>query len=387
MATPYEPKIKKARASTFFSFLLCGIAVSAWAPMVPLAKQRAGLNEAELGLILLAMGAGAIFTMPVIGPLIQKKGSRTIILISSIITAGILPILAIVDTPVLLALSLFVFGSAIGSLDVAMNAQAVVVQDQVKRHIMSSFHGMFSVGGLIGAMLFGLLVYLKFSPFIAAVLIAVVLIAGALVYIKNLLDHPVQEEKAGFVFQLPKGPVVILGLFCFITFLAEGALLDWSALFLRDDRGFSISMAGSGYAVFSVSMAIMRFSGDNLVHKYGPNFIVFWGATLAAAGLLISVIFPWQAVSIIGFLLIGIGAANIVPVLFSSAGKADPSSPGMALAAVTTMGYAGQLAGPALIGFVAHLSSLPIALGSLAGPLLLVALSFGFRRQASSAGA
>jgi predicted MFS family arabinose efflux permease len=382
-----DRQVKNARTATFLTFLLCGIAVSAWAPMVPLAKQRANLNEAELGLILLCMGAGAIVSMPFIGPVIQKKGSRIVILFSSILAAAMLPLLALADSAILLAVCLFIFGAAVGCLDVSMNSQAVVVQDLVKRHIMSSFHGMFSVGGLAGPFVFGVLVYLGLEPAIAAAVIAIVLLGIALIYSANFLDHPTQAEPSAFAFRFPKGPVILLGIFCFITFLAEGALLDWSALFLRDERGFNVSTAGAGYAVFSVSMAVMRFSGDRLVREIGVSHIVFWGASLSAAGILISVLLPWQAAALIGFLLIGIGAANIVPVLFSSAGKADPSSPDIALAAVTTMGYAGQLAGPALIGFAAHLSTLPVALGLLAAPLLLVALTFSSKRQGASVGA
>lgn len=377
--------VRKARIATLLMFLICGISVSAWAPMVPLAKQRTGINEAELGIILLAMGLGAIVTMPFVGPIIQKTGSRKVIIASSVLAAVILPLLTIVDTPVLLATALFFFGGAMGSLDVSMNAQAVVVQEEMGRPVMSSFHGMFSLGGLVGSIMFGGLLMLSLKPPIAACVISVCLLIIVLTHYKYFLDHSPKEEE-GFAFRLPKGPVVMLGVFCFIVFLAEGALLDWSALFLQNHRGFAISTAGAGYAVFSVAMAVMRFTGDNLVHKFSPQKIVFWGATLATIGLLVSVLLPWQATTLLGFLLIGIGAANIVPVLFSAAGKADIKSPELALAAVTTMGYAGQLAGPALIGFAAHLSSLPVALGLMAAPLLLVALSFTQRKKEPSVG-
>lgn len=382
MRISHDYDVKKARQATLLSFLLCGIAVSTWAPMVPIAKQRTGLNEAGLGLVLLSMGGGAILAMPFIGPIIQKTGSRIIILVSSIVTAAILPLLTLVDTPLLLGIGLFIFGAAIGSLDVAMNAQAVVVQERMKKPVMSSFHGMFSVGGLSGAMIFGLLVLLDLSPLMSATLIAAALILVSVLFYKHFLDHSNNEEKEAFAFRLPKGPVIMLGVFCFIVFLAEGAMLDWSALFLREDRNFSLSMSGVGYAVFSVSMAAMRFTGDRLVHRYGTNKIIFWGAIAAAAGLLIAVMLPFQAAALGGFFLIGIGAANIVPVLFSAAGKADRQAPELALAAVTTMGYAGQLAGPALIGFVAHITTLPIALGLMAAPLLLVALTYTEHRKA-----
>lgn len=387
MTASVDYSIKKARTATHLMFLLCGLAVSAWAPMVPLAKQRTGLNEAGLGVILLAMGGGAIFTMPVVGPLIQRTGSRVIILTSGIVAALMLPVLTLVSTPLLLACSLFVFGASLGCLDVAMNAQAVVVQHRMSRPVMSAFHGMFSVGGLGGAMIFGLLLLAGLTPLLAACVISIALLIIVITRFRHFLDHPANENGGSFKLKLPKGPVLLLGLFCLIAFLAEGALLDWSALFLREDRGFGVSMAGAGYSVFSVAMALMRFSGDRLVHRYGSSKIVFWGAGLAALGLIITVGFLWKPVVLLGFLLIGVGAANVVPVLFSAAGEADRKSPELALAAVTTMGYAGQLAGPALIGFVAHSTSLPVALGLLAAPMLLISFSFGSRVSRSSVGA
>lgn len=387
MTASADFSVRKARTATHLMFLLCGLAVSAWAPMVPLAKQRTGLNEAGLGVILLAMGGGAIFTMPIVGPLIQHTGSRVIILTSGIVAAIVLPVLTLVASPALLATSLFVFGASLGCLDVAMNAQAVIVQNHMSRPVMSAFHGMFSVGGLGGAMLFGLLLFAGLTPFVAACTISIALLAIVLTRYRHFLDHPEKENAGGLKFSLPKGPVLMLGVFCMIAFLTEGALLDWSALFLRDQRGFSVAMAGAGYSVFSVAMAVMRFSGDRLVHRYGPSKIVFWGAGLAALGLVIAVTIVWQPVVLLGFLLIGIGAANVVPVLFSAAGEADRHAPELALAAVTTMGYAGQLAGPALIGFVAHSTSLPVALGLMAAPMMLVSLSFAFRANRSSAGA
>lgn len=388
MTAPVEYSVKKARTAVHLMFLVCGIAVSSWAPMVPLAKERTGLNEAGLGLILLTMGGGAILSMPFVGPLIQQIGSRMIILISGIVAALALPFLTITNTPVTLGIALFVFGAALGCLDVSMNSQAVIVQDRMTRPVMSAFHGMFSLGGLGGAMIFGLFLFMGLTPVVSACIISLSLLIIALTQFRYFLDHPEREKGSkSFIFKLPKGPVILLGIFCMITFLTEGALLDWSALFLRENRSFSVSMAGAGYGIFSVAMALMRFTGDGLVHKYGPDKIVFLGAGLAAIGLLIAVSTPWQATVLAGFLLVGIGAANVVPVLFSAAGKADKSSPELGLAAVTTMGYAGQLAGPALIGIVAHSTSLPIALGLMAGPMMLVSLTFSYGQRKASAGA
>ncbi|HUQ64939.1 MAG TPA: MFS transporter [Flavitalea sp.] len=388
MIVAIDYSVNKARNATYLMFLICGIAVSSWAPMVPLAKQRTGLNEAGLGLILLCMGGGAILSMPFVGPLIQHIGSRMIILFTAIAAAATLPFLTIADTPFTLGVTLFIFGAALGCLDVAMNSQAVIVQDRMTRPVMSSFHGMFSLGGLFGAMIFGVFLFAGLSPFVSACVIAITLLIIAFTQFRYFLDHPEREEgKKSFMLKLPRGPVILLGAFCLITFLTEGALLDWSALFLRENRGFSVAMTGAGYGVFSVAMALMRFTGDRLVHKYGPDKIVLWGAGLAAIGLLIAVLTTWLATVLAGFLFIGIGAANVVPVIFSAAGKADKHAPELGLAAVTTMGYAGQLAGPALIGFIANSSSLPVALGMMAGPMMLVSLTFSYGQRKASAGA
>ncbi len=373
--------VRKARVATLLMFLICGISVSSWVPMVPLAKQRLGVDEKQLGLLLLVMGAGAIITMPFIGRIIHRNGSRKVIIISSIIAALILPVLTLAPTPLTLGISLFIFGATIGGLDVSMNSQAVAVEHEMKRPAMSSFHGMFSVGGLIGALAYGLLLSLALSPLISACIISLILLIIVFTNYKYFLDHKGEGAKKSTPFKMPNAAVILLGIFCFFVFLMEGSLLDWSALFLKDHRGYSIAAAGAGYAVFSIAMAIMRFTGDKLVHKFSAGKIVCWGALLASAGMVLTVKSPYDLTTMLGFLLMGIGAANIVPVLFSSAGKADPGSPALALAAVTTMGYAGQLAGPAIIGFAADAFSLPVALGTLALPLFFIGVSFAKRKN------
>jgi len=174
---------------------------------------------------------------------------------------------------------------------------------------------------------------------------------------------------------MPRGIVLVLGLLCFISFLAEGSMLDWSAVFLRDVRGFSAASAGIGYAAFSVAMALGRLTGDWIVARFGPVLTVRLGACTAAAGFLLASMLAWPPAALIGFVLVGLGAANIVPVMFGAAGRLPGTSPGMAIATVTTLGYAGLLSGPALIGFLAQISSLAVALAAVAGLLLLTAAS------------
>jgi predicted MFS family arabinose efflux permease len=182
-------------------------------------------------------------------------------------------------------------------------------------------------------------------------------------------------------FRLPGGAVFLLGFLCMVVFLAEGAMLDWSAVFLHFSRGFDPSVAGLGYAAFSVAMAVGRLLGDRITAALGPVSIVRFGSLIAAAGFFLATALPWGPVALLGFALVGIGASNIVPVLFSAAGRQTRTSPGIAIATVTSLGYAGMLAGPAVIGFVANASTLSIALGGVAGLLIVVSLCASIARR------
>lgn len=372
-------KVSAARRATLLIFLVCGIGLSSWAPMVPFAKIRLGLNDADLGIVLLSLGAGAILTMPVTGFLINRYGSRTIALISALVIASLLPLLLLASSPYQLAAALFVFGAGIGSIDVAMNAQAVVVQERHGSHIMSSFHGMFSLGGLIGSIGLGFLIKAGLSPTVAAFSISALLVVITVTQSKYLLPHSEEAKMDSANFVLPKGPVLLLGIMCFILFLAEGSLLDWSAVFLQFSRNFDPSLSGIGYAAFSVAMAAMRLAGDGIIHKLGSAKVVLYGTLLAGSGFLIAVLIPSAIAALFGFVLVGLGAANVVPVFFTAAGRIPNVPPSIALSAVTILGYSGQLAGPALIGIIAEMTSLSIALG-LVGILLLI-VAFAYRQK------
>ena len=372
-------RISAARRATLLIFLVCGIGLSSWAPMVPFAKIKLGLNDADLGVVLLALGAGAILTMPLTGLLINKYGSRAVAIVSALVIASLLPLLLLAGSPYQLAAALFVFGAGIGSIDVSMNAQAVVVQERHGSHIMSSFHGMFSLGGLMGSIGLGFLIKAGLSPTYAAVAISALLVFITVTQSRYLLPHSEEAKMDGTSFVLPKGPVVLLGIMCFILFLAEGSLLDWSAVFLQFSRGFDPSFSGLGYAAFSVAMAIMRLTGDGIIHRLGPAKVVFYGTLLAGAGFIVAVTIPSAMAALLGFVMVGLGAANVVPIFFTAAGRIPNVPPSIALSAVTILGYSGQLAGPALIGVLAEITSLSWALG-LVG-LLLFFVAFGYKHR------
>lgn len=371
-----QKKLRKARISTLFIFLVCGIGLATWVPMVPLAKIRLQLNDAALGLILLCLGAGAITIMPFTGSLINKFGSRRIMLIAGLMIAAVLPMLLFADTSISLAISLYLFGMAIGAIDVSMNAQAVLIQERMGKYIMSSVHGLFSVGGLIGSLGLGFFLELGLSSTWAIFSISALLVLILLSQYGDLLPHSEEKKVDTATLIIPKGKVLVLGLMCFVAFLAEGSILDWSAVFLQFHRNFTESTSGIGFAAFSVAMAVMRLSGDKLINRFNSQSVVFYGAIIAAAGILLAILIPSGIATVTGFVLVGIGCANIVPVFFSKAGNMPGVSSGTAIAGMTTLGYIGQLAGPALLGFVAELSSLSVALGLVSVLLLIVAFTF-----------
>ncbi len=365
----------RATLSTRLIFLVSGIGMSAWAPMVPYAKSRLGLDDAQLGLILLVFGGGSMASMPFVGWLSHRFGNRRVIVASGLLLCLALPVLALAPNAAALTAALAYFGVMLGVVDVAMNAHAVDVERLDGRVLMSGFHGLFSVGGLTGSALMSALLATGLPLAWCATGVAALLAALVLYLRGGLLPHAGEADEGHAAFGVPRGLVLLLGLLCFVSFMAEGSMLDWSAVFLRDFRGFAPSSAGVGYACFSIAMALGRLTGDRLVQRIGTVWAVRAGAALAATGFALVAGVPWAPVSLLGFVLIGLGASNIVPVMFSAAGRLPGTSPAVALATVTMLGYVGLLSGPALIGFLSKVSSLPAAMGAVAGLLLLVSAS------------
>jgi len=361
--------------------------------MVPFAKDRLAINEADLGLLLLLLGLGAMFMMPITGMLMSRFGSRRLILCGVLLAAIMLPLLLIIPSFVGMAIALFFFGAAVGTIDVAMNSHGVQVQNLYGRPIMSSLHGLFSVGGLIGSLGLGFLIKLGLNPMHAALTISILLILLLSSQYKNLFDFKYEREtiaqfseiqtdvKSKGRFQWLNGSILLLGFMCFSVFLSEGAMLDWSAILLRDIKLLPAEFAGLGYAAFSIAMAIMRLSGDKLVERLNNKLIVVGGSLIAVTGLTVVILSAWIPLVLFGFILLGLGAANIVPIFFSEGGRIKGISPTVSISAITTMGYAGQLAGPAILGYIAHLFSLEVAFGTIAAMLLIVAIIYGIRQR------
>ena len=359
------------RVSTRVAFFIAGFGMAAWAPLVPYAKARLEIGAGTLGLLLLCVGGGLLSTAPFAGMLTAGFGCRRIIVLASLAACLALPVLAVASSGPVLALGLLIFGASLSLLDIAMNIQAVMVERAAPRPLMSGFHGLFSAGGMAGAAGVSLLLWAGASPLLATIIVVLLILGLLLASARHLLPYGSTSGSPAFVW--PRGLVLFIGLLCFILFLSEGAMLDWSAVFLTTIRHVDAARAGLGYAVFSVAMTFGRLTGDRLVRQIGARLTLALGPLCAALGLALTVIVPSPVISFLSFGLVGIGSANAVPVLYSAIGRQTAMPANLAVSAVATLGYTGILAGPALIGFVAHAASLPVAFMSVAALLLIVA--------------
>jgi len=269
------------------------------------------------------------------------------------------------------AAALLLFGVGVGVTDCAMNIQAIIVERDSPTPVMSGFHGMYSVGGIAGAGAMTLLLTLGASAFVACLIIILSVILMLAFSLKGLL--PWANPASGPAFAVPRGVVLLIGAICFAVFLAEGTVLDWSAVFLTEVRGVPESLGGLGFTCFAVAMTIFRLTGDKLIARTGALRAVVGGAIVAAIGFALVIFMPLWQLSLLGYVLVGAGCANIVPVMFSAVGRQTRMPQAVAVPAITTLGYLGVLAGPAIIGYVAHATSLTQAFMVIMLLMLVVA--------------
>ena len=371
-----------SRLATRLAFWIAGFGVAAWAPLIPFVKMRLQIDDAALGLLLLCLGLGSVAAMSRTGPLCARFGSKPVIIAGGIGMVLLLPMLAVVNAMWLMALTLLAFGAALGSLDVAMNVHAVDVERGAGRPMMSGFHALFSVGGFMGSAFVTLMLSISISPLLATLMCAAVMAGALSITVPRLrVSAPAKDGSSGGLLVLPRGPVVLLSVLAAVTFLVEGALLDWSALLLTNIGLTSAENAGLGYALFSVAMIAGRFGGDAVSTRIGDRAVIFFGGLFVLDGFAFILLSRQTEVVLAGFLLIGLGASNVVPVLFRQAGVQRAMPAALAISAVTTMGYASYLVGPAVMGFVAKHAGLPDAFWLLFGLMCLVPV---FARSATT---
>jgi fucose permease len=346
-------------------FFLNGFVLASWVPYIPLVKAAHGLGDGGLGTVLLVMAVGSVTVLPVAAWLVSRAGSRRVTLGAAATLALALPLPVLAPSVGLLAGALWLLGAANATLDVAMNAQGVAVEAALGKPILSGFHGCYSAGGLVGAAVTIGTMAVGIAGMGHVVAVALGSLA-ALAAVRGALLPTAPSSRALPVFAWPPRRLLGLGSVTFCAFLAEGAMGNWSAVYLRDELGTSTALAGAGFATFSLAMALGRFAGDHLRARLGPVRLLRLSGGLAAAGLATALIIGRPVAGIVGAGVVGLGLANSVPVLFGAAGRVTGIPTGTGLAAVATTGYAGFLAGPPAIGLVADAAGLPTALGLVA---------------------
>jgi predicted MFS family arabinose efflux permease len=348
--------------------------VGTWVAHIPWLQDHLGISKASLGFCLLCMAAGALVSMPLTGHVLDRLPSASVVRWTSLAFCLMLPLPLLATSPYTLAAILFLFGASNGAMDVAMNAHGVGLQESLDRPIMSSLHGGWSVGGFAAAGLVALTATAGLDPRVES------LIVGAGLFLLSLritrrLGTSSTHSSEGHVLALPTRPVLLIGGLCFLVMLAEGAIGDWSGIYLRHNTGASPAAAAMAFTGFSLGMAIARLGGDLVNERIGPSRLLRAGTALVAialaAVLLIGQTFP----SVVGFVLCGLGIANAVPLLFSAAGRVSP--PGPSLAAAFTLGYTGFIVGPPVIGVLSEHAGLPRTLSILVAALLAVTLLGG----------
>lgn len=358
--------------ATRIAFLILGVAMASWAPLIPFVKTQLGASDATFGVLLLCIGIGAMVAMPLAGILSSKHGCRPVIIVGTLVMCAALVGMLNSTSFIGILPCLLLFGVGIAAVDIAMNIQAVVIEQRAGRAIMSGMHGCYSLGGMLGAALVSVVLWITNAPMFSLLVALTLVLMVSAVCFKNLLNEKSSRQSSKFVF--PHGIVFLIGVMCFIVFMAEGAILDWSALFLKNFREVDAAHAGFGYVFFSLAMMLGRFTGDAIVTRLGGTRVVFLGGLLAAAGFACAVLFSQFWMGYIGFALVGLGCANIVPVLFTATGRQTIMPVNAAVTCVAGIGYLGGLLGPALIGFISQLSSLSIAFLVVALGLLVVGL-------------
>jgi hypothetical protein len=329
------------------------------------------------------MAAGALIAMPLTGSAIHHLGSATVTRGATLALIAAFPLPLLAPDPALFMPALFLFGAANGVLDVAMNAHGVMVERRLKRAIMSSLHGMWSLGGLAGAGIAALM--LPFIPPLPQALAALAAAAvAAIVALRFLLPSSADGGSGKASFAWPSRATFGLGSLCFLCMASEGAVLDWSALHLKTSLALGAGLAATGFAAFSASMALSRFGGDWMRGRFGAVTLVRWSAFLAAAGMTMALAVSSPLLAVAGFALVGLGLANLVPVFFGAAGRIPGEGAGSAIAAVATVGYSGFLLGPPVIGVAADLTSLAQALALIVLACVTIGLFAGTADRADA---
>lgn len=360
-------------------FFLQGLCFATWASRIPSIQQQLGLSEAFLGVILFALPAGSMVSLTFSGKLVTKYGSKKIAVNALLLYSLLLPAIGFSTSPVLLIGSLVLFGIAGNLANIAINTQAVLVEARYGRNIMASFHGLWSTAGFVAAGIGTFMIGKGIVPLTHFVIITAVIAAGVAVTFQYLVTEEKTPASSSRLFVKPDKTLLRLGILAFCCMICEGAMFDWSGIYFQKVVGAEQNWIGAGYTAFMCAMASGRFVADWVSNKLKFTLTIFISGLLIATGLLLAVIIPQVLPAVIGFLIVGFGVSAVIPLIYSEAGKSSTTSAGMALTAVSSIGFLGFLIGPPLIGLLAGVFSLRISFVAIAliGLLIAVLIRYG----------
>ena len=371
-------RIFGARRAARLQFLLLGIAAGTWGTHIPSVSARYALSDATLSIVLLASGVGTVTALFVAGTVIARIGARSTSAASGLAMGLSLCFLLEYPGMLTLAAAMLLFGASMSLFDVAINTEGSELETLGGKPVMSNLHGMFSVGGMVGAGLTFALLHLSVSPRVQLYAVGAFLIVATLVASRAMLEQHASLGTDQRHFARPKGVLLLMGALVFAGMTAEGVLYDWSVLYLEHDLAMPHARAALGYATFTGSMALARFGGDELRARFAERAVLRCSAVVAAVAMAIVLLTAKGWIAFLGLAAVGAGLAPVAPILFNAATRVPGVSRAAAIASVTTIGYSGFLVGPPIIGSIATLSSLTTALWLVVAAAGVVAYGAGF---------
>jgi MFS family permease len=371
----------KRRLAVSALFFLSGLCFSSWASRIPDIKTKLGLSEGELGGLLLGMPIGSLIALPLVGWLVDKFGSRSIVIIAAILYPLVLPFIGLAPSFWALAAVLVMYGMSGNLLNISMNTQAIGVEKLYGKTIMASFHGLWSLAGFTGGAIGALMINLQLPPFTHFVLITLVAFAITAFAYRYTISQESRKTSSGFVFRKPDPLILRVGLIALCGMMCEGCMFDWSGVYFQKVVQAEAALVTAGYIAFMSTMALGRFISDYFTDLLGTARMLQISSLLISLGLVIAIALPYLVPAIAGFLLVGLGVSSVIPLTYSVAGRASTLSPGIAIALVSSIGYFGFLFGPPLIGFIAETFNLRISfafiafMGAIIGVLALTSFT------------
>ena len=341
------------------------MAFASWASRIPEIKEKLDLNDAEFGTVLFAMPVGSLMALPLAGFMVDKFGSRNIVILACCFYLFALPFLGLAQVGWQLAIALFFFGFGGDLLNISMNVQAVGVEKAQNRSFMNFFHAVFSVGFMTGAALGGFFAKINITPILHLATVAFIVFTTGIFSYKILLPHDNKPAEPQPLFAWPDKSLMILGIICFCGMLSEGAMADWSVIYYKKILNNPTGFVTAGFTAFSVAMVIGRFWGDKILTSIGLKKLLLINSLLVSLGMSVALSTTLPFFTILGFAITGLGLSTMVPLIYSEAGHSKTMSSGVALAAITTIGMFGFLLGPVIIGYISEATNLQLALSLL----------------------